>query len=115
MRIVDFSREQSQPISQFDSKSAASVALADGAGEAHVYSVYIDAGGRIGPHPAGFGQLFLVVDGEGWIAGADGRRVTLTAGQGAHFARGEVHSKGSETGMTAIMVQVAELELTPTV
>ncbi|HUI26619.1 MAG TPA: cupin domain-containing protein [Candidatus Kryptonia bacterium] len=109
MRVVDFSRQGAEPVTLFDSVSAASVHVADGAGEAHVHCVYFAPGGQIGPHAAGFGQLFMVVNGEGWAAGADGRRVPLVAGQGAYFSRGEVHSKGSETGMTAIMVQVAEL------
>ncbi|HEX3556951.1 MAG TPA: hypothetical protein VIA62_27315 [Thermoanaerobaculia bacterium] len=46
----------------------------------------------------------------GWAMGADGHRVELRAGQGVRFERGENRSKGSETGMTAIMIQVSELE-----
>lgn len=56
-----------------------------------------------------FDQLFLVMDGSGWVAGADGSRVTLSAGQGAFFENGARHSKGSESGMTALMVQVSSL------
>src|ERR1700752_4245036 len=111
MRTVEFNRALAQPITLFDSTGASSVPLGDGSGEAHVYCVHIDAGGRIGPHPAGFGQLFLVVAGSGWVAGADGVRVALRVGQGAFFERGDYHSKGSETGMAAIMVQVGELAL----
>ncbi len=110
MKVIDFSREYAQPIELFESVSASSIRLADGVGEAHVYCVYLGPGGQIGEHLAGFGQLFLVVQGAGWAAGGDGRRVELSAGQGAYFERGELHSKGSESGMTAIMVQVAELE-----
>ena len=109
MRVIQFSREQSRPIELFDSASASSVHLGDGSGEAHVYCLYFGPGGEIGEHRAGFGQLLLVIDGAGWAAGAGGRRVGLSAGQGVFFERGEVHAKGSETGMTAIMVQVAEL------
>jgi quercetin dioxygenase-like cupin family protein len=110
MRLIEFSREHARPIELFNSVSASSVSLGDGAGEAHIYCLYFGAGGQIGEHRAGFGQLFLVIDGEGWASGGDGRRVSLAAGQGAYFERGELHAKGSETGMTAIMVQVAELE-----
>ena len=42
------------------------------------------------PHPAGFAQLWLVVDGEGWVAGADGVRHRVGAGTGALIARGAV-------------------------
>ena len=110
MRVFEFRRDCAQPITLFDSRGALSVALASGHGEAHVHCVFIDAGGSIGEHEAGFGQLFLVVEGSGWAAGADGVRVALRAGQGAHFECGERHAKGSEQGMTAIMVQVAELQ-----
>ena len=111
MKVVDFSRESSRPIENFGSVSARSVHLADGEGEAHAYSVYIEAGGSIGTHPAGFGQLFLVIEGSGWVIGGDGQRVELERGQGAYIERGEQHSKGSEVGMAAIMLQVRELAL----
>ena len=114
MRIIEFSPDCATPIELFNSISASSVCLGDGAGEAHVYCLYFGPNSQIGPHQAGFGQLFLVVAGTGWAAGADGQRQPLVAGQGAFFARGELHSKGSATGMTVIMVQVAELEPAPT-
>jgi hypothetical protein len=110
MRTVRFTRELAQPITLFDSTGAASVPLGDGSGEAHVYWIHIEAGGCIGAHPAGFGQLFLVVAGSGWVAGADGVRIEVSAGQGAYIERGEYHSKGSESGLAALMVQVANLK-----
>jgi quercetin dioxygenase-like cupin family protein len=86
-----------------------SVKILEGSGEAHAYVLHFEPGGEIGPHEAGFGQLFVALSGSGWVAGADGQRVALGAGQAVLFPRGEVHSKGSETGMTALMVQVREL------
>jgi hypothetical protein len=62
MRLIEFSRERSEPISLFESISAASVAVGDGLGEAHVYCIYLGPGGTIGVHRAGFDQLFLVID-----------------------------------------------------
>jgi hypothetical protein len=35
----------------------------------------------------------------------------LRAGQGAHFTRGETHSKGSAVGAMVIMIQAGELAL----
>lgn len=111
MRRLSFSPQEAEPITRFESSSATSVPLGDGHGEAHVYCLYFSPGGNIGPHPAGFDQLFLVTSGEGWAAGEDGNRVALTVGQGVYFARGETHSKGSANGMTAIMVQVDAIAL----
>ena len=92
-------------IDKFESVDAASLEIGSGAGEAHVHCVYFDAGGKICAHPTGFAQLFIVTEGEGWVAGADGKRVKLCAGQAAYFERGEMHAKGSDTGMAAVMVQ----------
>jgi len=107
MRKIDFSADRAIGITQFASHGATAVACGDGDGESHVYCLRFEAGGEIGPHEAGFDQLLLVVEGSGWAAGFDGRRVELRPWQAAHFTRGEVHSKGSETGMTAVMVQAA--------
>jgi quercetin dioxygenase-like cupin family protein len=109
MRVVDFSPDRARTIAEFGSRGATSVRCGDGAGEAHIHCLRFEPGGMIGPHPAGFGQLLLVVSGSGWAAGEDGERIELREGQAAHFALGEVHSKGSEAGMTAIMVQVRDL------
>lgn len=109
MHVIDFSPERGKPITEYASRGAAAQALADGTGEAHVYAVHFDPGGEIGAHPAGFGQLFLIVAGSGWVAGADGVRHAVRAGQGAVIARGEVHAKGSGVGCTAVMIQLAEL------
>jgi quercetin dioxygenase-like cupin family protein len=111
MHVIDFSRAHAAPISAYDSRQASAQPLADGTGEAHVYAVHFAAGGEIGPHPAGFGQLFLVVDGEAWVAGADGVRHRVRAGQGAVIARGEMHAKGSAPGCSAVMIQIEDLTL----
>jgi quercetin dioxygenase-like cupin family protein len=89
--------------------NASSVKILEGSGEAHAYVLHFAPGGEIGPHEPGFGQLFVALSGSGWVAGADGQRVELDQGETAFFPRGEVHSKGSESGMTALMVQVRDL------
>ena len=111
MRVLETGREVARRIEQFESHGAWSTAIGDGAGECHVYALHFDGPGEIGPHEAGFDQLFVVVAGSGWGAGADGVRVPLRSGQAALFRRGEVHSKGSDDGMTAIMIQVQALSI----
>lgn len=109
MQIVDVAAASAEPITAYNSVGAASLPLGDGHGEAHIYCVRFAAGGAIGPHPTGFAQLFLVIAGAGWVSGANGVRVPIACGQAAYFARGELHSKGSDTGMTALMMQVYDL------
>jgi quercetin dioxygenase-like cupin family protein len=109
MRIVRVNPESALPITNYESVAASGVPIADGAGEAHVYSIVFEPGGSIGPHEANFGQLFLPVRGSGWVAGEDGERRPVRPGEGGYISRGEVHSKGSQEGMTALMIQVHEL------
>jgi quercetin dioxygenase-like cupin family protein len=113
MKLVDLRRIETEPIDGYESVRSSSALLADGSGEAHFWYVRIEPGGRIGRHEAGFGQLFLVLEGSGWAAGGDGKRVPISAGQGVWIARGEQHEKGSETGLSALIVQVRDLAARP--
>ena len=112
MEIVHFSASDAERIGErpYEVKLASSIELARGEGEAHAYVVYFEPGGVIGPHEAGFGQILLALAGSGWVAGADDQRIPLAEGEAAFIQRGEVHSKGSESGMTAFMVQVRDLK-----
>jgi quercetin dioxygenase-like cupin family protein len=109
--LIRFDQTHSQSIELFSSLRAASVELAHGSGESHVYAVHIAPGGEIGPHPAGFDQLFLVVQGAGWVAGRDGNRQAVATNVGAFIPTGELHSKGSDSGMVAIMAQASRFAL----
>jgi quercetin dioxygenase-like cupin family protein len=111
MRLIDFAAARTESITLFQSVAASSRRLADGDGEAHVHFLRFEPGGRIGEHPTGFAQLFLVMEGSGWAMGGDGQRIELRAGQGVLFERGEHHAKGSDLGMTVLMIQVTDLEL----
>lgn len=113
MHLIDFIPARVTPISAYESHGAYALALADGRGEGHVYCIRIEPGGAIGPHEASFGQLFLVVAGTGWVSGVDGLRQPLGIGRGAFIERGEVHAKGSDGGLTAIMVQLTDLTAAP--
>ena len=111
MRILRLDSTLAEQIGSrpYEVTHTSSIAVAEGEGEAHAYVRYFGPGGEIGPHEAGFGQLFVAVSGAGWVAGGDGRRLPLAQGQAAFIDRGEVHSKGSDTGLTAWMVQVRDL------
>jgi quercetin dioxygenase-like cupin family protein len=111
MRVLRLDASLAERIDRrpYEVKHASSIKLAEGDGEAHAYVLYFEPGGEIGPHEAGLGQLLVAVSGSGWVAGGDGVRLPLNEGQAAVISRGEIHSKGSETGLTALMLQVREL------
>jgi quercetin dioxygenase-like cupin family protein len=97
----------------YDVKLTSALEIAKGSGEAHAYVLYFEPGGEIGPHEAGFGQILFAVAGDGWVADEDGVRRKLAAGDAAFIPRGEQHSKGSESGLTALMIQVRDLAVVP--
>ncbi len=96
-------------VESYGARSTASVHLGSGSGESHAYVLYFEAGGEIGEHETGFGQLFVVVGGAGWVvSGSDHYEVEL--GDAVFLPRGVMHAKGSESGMTAVMIQMFDLE-----
>ena len=111
MEILRLEAGLAEPIGPrpYDVRLTSALELVEGEGEAHAYVLYFAPGGEIGPHRAGFGQLLVALSGSGWVAGGDGERHDLPEGHAALITRGETHSKGSETGMTALMVQVRDL------
>jgi len=111
MKRLNLRPDVAQTITNFGSTGVSSVKCASGSGEGHVYNLYFEAGGQIGRHPAGPAQVFLAVEGSGWVEGEDGVRREVRTGEAAYIAPGEMHAKGSETGMTAIMIQLDRFDI----
>ncbi|MGY2003210.1 AraC family ligand binding domain-containing protein [Blastococcus sp. SYSU DS1024] len=63
------------------------------------------AGAVVGRHETRLWQLFAVVSGAGWAAGADGGRVPLATGDAVLWEPGELHESGSDAGMVAVVVE----------
>jgi quercetin dioxygenase-like cupin family protein len=112
MQVLSERASRLENVSTYESNRTTAVRLADGHGEAHVYLLQFEAGGAVGRHEAGYGQLFIVLTGHGWVSGHDGLRAEIGAGDVVLFDRGEQHAKGSDTGMLAVMVQVRDLAAT---
>ncbi|MFF1903535.1 cupin domain-containing protein [Kitasatospora sp. NPDC058218] len=98
-------------VDRFDSVGATATPVAAGEGTVHLTCLVIEPGGTIGAHPAPVAQLFLVIAGEGWVAGADGHRVPVSAGDGVRWEPGEGHTSGTATGLTALAVEGPSLLL----
>ena len=105
LKVLDFSADRSLAISGFGSRAASAVPLTLPAGDAHVVCLRLGAVCLLGRHPASVDQLFVVVDGAGWAKGADGERIPVSAGTAIHWDAGEEHESGSDSGLTAIVVE----------
>ncbi|MBA3620024.1 MAG: hypothetical protein H0W56_10620 [Acidothermales bacterium] len=65
----------------------------------------LEPDGRVGRHPTHLWQLFLVLDGSGWVSGDDGQRHVVIPGHAALWAPGEQHESGTKEGMLAVVVE----------
>ena len=106
MRRVELTGEQE--IDRFESVAARVRRLAP---EAHVVVIELGAGGTVERHPAAAQQLFAVLRGSGWVAGGDGVRHEIRAGEAVLWDAGEEHESGSDLGLTALVVEAAVIDV----
>jgi hypothetical protein len=110
MQIFQFDRGEKN-IRSYGSAGFRATRVAAGEGRVSVTCLQVEPGGLIGTHPATAAQLFLVIDGEGWVAGPDGERTSITAGWGVRWGAGEIHTSGTQTGFVALDITGGPLEL----
>ncbi|WP_091931036.1 hypothetical protein [Blastococcus sp. DSM 46786] len=95
-------------ITAFGSRGVSMVSLARVPEPVPGFAVHLAtfaAGAVVGRHETRLWQLFAVISGEGWAAGADDVRVPLAAGDAVLWQPGELHESGSGTGMVALVVE----------
>jgi quercetin dioxygenase-like cupin family protein len=110
MKIFRFDRETGKIIDRYNSAGFTLTRVAHLLEETMIQVAYLGANGLIGYHQATVPQLFLVVQGEGWARGRDQERTHIQTGQGVYWEEGEWHETGTETGMTAIIVESVRLD-----
>lgn len=71
--------------------------------------MHVEPNGAIALHQAMGPQLFLVVQGHGWIGNRDGERVEIAAGTAVYWTDGEWHETRSENGVVAIVIEGPDL------
>ncbi len=105
MRLFRFDASVGHAITAFGSANVAIAGIHCGTGCLQIGCMHVSAGGLVGYHPAAGPQLFLVVAGEGWVRGEAPERQRISAGWAAFWLEGEGHESGSESGMTAIVIE----------
>ena len=108
MRLFRFDPAVAHPITQHASRGVAigrGVRL-ENSERVQVSCFHFEAGGVVGFHQAAGGaQLMMVVGGEGWVRGEEEERTPIRPGEAAFWEDGEGHESGSDSGMTAIVVE----------
>jgi quercetin dioxygenase-like cupin family protein len=110
MRLLRFGPDDVRRIDRHGSAGFDLLRLARVSGDAVVEIASLTPGGRIGRHPAAVPQLLAVVAGEGAVCGGDGVWEELGAGTAALWDAGEEHETRTHGGLTAVIVEAAELE-----
>ncbi len=109
MKIFDFSEKVGKHISLFQSNFIMSKIL-NHQGNVHIGAMHLQANGMIGYHEAVVSQLLLIVDGEGYVCGANKEQVKIEVGQAVFWEKGEFHETRTENGLMAIVMESENLE-----
>ncbi|MCM3183860.1 cupin domain-containing protein [Priestia megaterium] len=109
MKIYKFSKEHGKKVEKYQSYLATYVKMIHTNEAATIGYMYIEEEGTVGYHEAPIPQLFIVAEGEGWVTGENQKRISIKRGEAVLWEKGEWHTSGSETGMTAIVIQSEEL------
>ncbi len=110
MEIIDLTERDWLRVEEYENVGARAASVAFGRGDAYVRLLSLDAGGWVEPHEAGLGQLFVPIEGTGWVSEGS-ERAAIRVGQAAYFSRGVIQAKGSDTGMIALLIQLDDLNL----
>ncbi|TYS68251.1 cupin domain-containing protein [Sutcliffiella horikoshii] len=110
MKFFRFDKEVGFPIKHYDSQAAHFIKVSRNKQENSIGFIQLDAGGVVGYHQATVQQLFIVVQGEGWVTGTDRERISIRSGEGVMWEEGEWHESGSESGMLALVVEAKTLD-----
>jgi len=111
MKIFRFDRHIGKTIDRYNSSGFILSRVAHLLEEAMIHCAYLEPHGMIGYHQATVPQLFLILQGEGWVRGENPERMPIQTGQGAYWEEGEGHEAGTETGMTAIIIESPRFDL----
>ena len=112
MRIFDCSEAGGRGITRYGSEGATYAGLVSIRGEAALGVIRLAAPGRLGRHVAPMRQLMVVIAGSGQVSGADGNPVDVASGTGVLWEGGEDHETSTAGGMTVLILEADQLELT---
>ena len=105
MRRFRFDETVGHAITQFGSQMVSITGIQRTSGPTQIAAMRIGPGGVVGYHQATTPQLFLIVAGEGWVTSENHVRQPISEGYAVFWETDEWHESGSDTGMTAIVIE----------
>jgi hypothetical protein len=110
MKLYQFGSQEGRPITAFDSVNVVITPIQRAPGQLQIGCMRIGPQGRVGAHQADGPQLFLVVQGSGWVRDTRDERTPISAGMAAFWSDAEWHESGSDSGMTVIVIEGETLD-----
>jgi quercetin dioxygenase-like cupin family protein len=108
MRLVDFRPDRAWSIDVFGSEGmtqAPITAPLSSGGSFQAACFRLRPGGHMGRHEATYPHLFAVVEGSGWVSGADGEPHAIGPGEAVFWDAGEEHGIWTDDGLTMIVIE----------
>ncbi|MGM9985850.1 MAG: cupin domain-containing protein [Bacillaceae bacterium] len=105
MKFYRFNKETSNRITNYNSVLSSYSKIIQTEEPTNVGFIHIEPNGIVGYHEAPIPQLFIVIQGEGWIRGKDNKKRIIQTGEAVFWQKGEGHESGSRFGMTALVIQ----------
>jgi mannose-6-phosphate isomerase-like protein (cupin superfamily) len=110
LRIYNFDKETGREITNFNSKQSIFSRIIQHDKPVYIGCMFIGPEGNLGSHPATINQLFLVLNGQGWVIGKEEIKYQIQSGKAAYWEPGEIHESESEQGMTVIIIEGEDLK-----
>lgn len=111
MKLYLFERGGGKAVTAFGSEGFTMAGIVREAEDVHIGCMYLEKGGIVGGHPATVPQLLLVMAGEAIVRSGGGESHTIGPGTAACWEAGEWHETRTETGLTAIVIESANMNI----
>lgn len=106
MKLFTLDAEFGKEIERFGSKNLiVNHMLHNTSGDIHIVCMHLGKSGLVGLHKALTPQLFVVIEGKGWVKGKEDRKIPISKGQIAFWDKEEWHETTTEDGLVAIVIE----------
>jgi len=105
MRIFRIESGNMHEIRDHDSTNVFLSSVVDVDRSAAIHWMQFDPRGSIGGHSLTNPQIYLIVEGEGWVKSTDLEPIPVMMGDGVFWDTGEWQEAGSESGMMVILIE----------
>lgn len=105
MKIFRIESEKGFEIREHGSTNVFLSSVIDVDRSATIHWMRFDPRGSVGGRYLASPQIFLIVEGEGWVKSNNPEPIPVMVGDGVFWDTGEWHEAGSESGMVVILVE----------